>query len=75
MDGSTHSVVFAPRPRLQGARALIIALIVVAIVVASFAFGRLSARSDDVDPTDTGTSQVVGDDSGPPLRDGDVKRG
>jgi hypothetical protein len=74
MDGSTHSVVIASRPRLHGARALIIALIVVT-VVASFSFGRLSARSDDVGPTETGTSQVVGDGSGPPLRDGDVKRG
>ncbi|HWC69722.1 MAG TPA: hypothetical protein VG993_01035 [Actinomycetota bacterium] len=75
MDGSTHSVVIASRPRLHGARALIIALIVVTTVVASFSFGRLSARSDDVGPTETGTSQVVGDGSGPPLRDGDVKRG
>ncbi len=76
MDGSSHSVVVAPVPKMQNARALIIGLIVVATLLASFTVGRLTARSDDGTPAGSGSSQVVVNDAGgPPLRDGNVKRG
>lgn len=76
MDGSAHSVVVAPGPKMQNARALIIGLIVVATLFASFTVGRLTARSDDGTPAGPGSSQVVVNDAGgPPLRDGNVKRG
>ncbi|MGH2539385.1 MAG: hypothetical protein ACRDGK_02570 [Actinomycetota bacterium] len=76
MDGSTHAVVVATRPKMLGARALILAVIVVATLVASFAMGRLTARPDDGNPPSTGTSQVVPEArGGPPHHGGDVKRG
>ena len=76
MDGSAHSVVVAPRPKMQSARALILSLIVVATLVASFTVGRLTALSDDGSPAGPGSSQVVRDDAGgPPRHEGDVKRG
>jgi hypothetical protein len=76
MDGSAHSVVVAPGPKMQTARPLIIGLIVIATLLASFMVGRLTARSGDGVPAGPGSSQVVVNDAGgPPLRDGDVKRG
>ncbi len=76
MDGSAHSVVVAPGPKMQNARALIIGLIVVATLLAGFTIGRLTARSDDRIPAGPGSSElVVNDAGGPPLRDGNVKRG
>jgi len=76
MDGSTHAVVVGAKPKMPGARALIIAAIVVATLVASFAMGRLTARPDDGTPAGTGTSQVVPEaTAGRPGHDGDVKRG
>jgi len=75
MDGSTYPVV-GTRPRMQGARALAVGLILVATLALSFTIGRLTARSDDGSPTVPGTTQVLPDlaDS-PPQHDGVVKQG
>ena len=62
MDGSAHSVVVAPGPKMQNARSLIIGLIVVATLLASFTVGRLTARSDDGIPAGPGSSQLVVND-------------
>ncbi len=71
MDGSTYPVV-APRPGLQGARALVVALILAGTLVASFGIGRITAPSDDA----PGTTQVVPEGAyGPPHGDGVVKQG
>lgn len=75
MDGSTYPVV-GPRPGLQGARALVVALILAGTFAASFAMGRLTAGWDDGNPTAPGTPQVapyVAYD--PPHGDGVVKQG
>jgi hypothetical protein len=76
MDGSTHSVVVGPRPKVLGARALMFAVLVVAMLFASFAIGRLTAQLDDGTPAGTGNSHVVTEVApGRPGHDGDVKRG
>lgn len=75
MSGSAHSVAITQRPRILGVRATILALVLAAALLASFAIGRASVPAKDTRPVDRVTPQTYDLVGEPGHRHGDVKRG